>query len=180
VTNPRTIALGLAVAILALSAGYATHRFLEGDIAQSGLSDAEDVASLWKAELTGLDGQRRSVAHWKGSILVVNFWATWCAPCREEIPEFVRLQQDLAGKGVQFVGIAADQPDQVRRFVSELKVNYPILVGGMDVLDLSAKLGNRISALPFTVVIDPNGHVAHRQLGVLKPLVLRGVVDQLR
>ena len=178
-TSVRTIIVCVAVAVLALSAGYATHVLLDDGRMATGVSDASDVDALWNSELTDVNGVRTSVAHWRGSVLVVNFWATWCAPCREEMPSFVTLQGELAGKGVQFIGIAADQPDKVERFAKELGINYPLLVGGMEVLDLSAKLGNRISALPFTVVLDRQGRIAHRQLGVLKPEKLRALVYKI-
>ena len=174
-TSFRTVAVCVAVAILALSAGYATH-LLVGESPRSGVSHAADMDALWKTELADTNGQRMTVNHWRGSILVVNFWATWCAPCREEMPAFVLLQRDLAGKGVQFVGIAADQGEKVKAFATELQINYPLLVGGMDVIDLSARLGNEISALPFTIVVDRAGRIVHRQLGILKPDKLRAVI----
>jgi len=178
-TSLRAIAICVAVAVLALSAGYATHVLLADGTVATGISDADDVEALWKSELPDVHGVRTSVAHWRGSVLVVNFWATWCTPCREEMPSFVTLQSELAGKGVQFIGIAADQADKVDRFAKELGINYPLLVGGMDVLDLSAKLGNRISALPFTVILDRQGRIAHRQLGILKPEKLKSVIAKL-
>lgn len=175
----RAVAVCVAVAILALSAGYATHVLLADGTVQTGISGENDVDALWKTELPDVKGVPTSVAHWRGSVLVVNFWATWCAPCREEMPSFVALQGELAGKGIQFIGIAADQPDKVERFAEELSINYPLLVGGMDVIDLSTKLGNRISALPFTVIVDRQGRIVHRQLGILRPEKLRSVVQPL-
>jgi thiol-disulfide isomerase/thioredoxin len=178
-SSMRTIAVCVAVAVLALSAGYATHVLLADGTMATGVSDASDVEALWKSELPDVNGVRISVAHWRGSVLVVNFWATWCAPCREEMPSFVALQSELAGKGVQFIGIAADQADKVDHFAKELGINYPLLVGGMEVLDLSTKLGNRISALPFTVVLDRQGRIVHRQLGILKPDKLRALIAKM-
>jgi thiol-disulfide isomerase/thioredoxin len=113
-------------------------------------------------------GTPQSLAQWKGNVVVVNFWATWCAPCREEMPEFVRAQQELGPKGLQFVGIAVDDVDKVRAFAREIGLNYPALIGGYGAIELSKTLGNDLSALPFTVVLDRAGRVAHTQLGPLK------------
>jgi thiol-disulfide isomerase/thioredoxin len=111
------------------------------------------------------EGKDQSLAQWKGKILVVNFWATWCAPCREEMPMFMRLQDAQRAKGVQFVGIAVDNVDKVRQYASDLKLNYPTLIGGFGAMELSKTLGNSVMALPFTVIVDRSGKVAHTQLG---------------
>ena len=116
---------------------------------------------------------------WQGKVLIVNFWATWCEPCREEMPGFIRAQRDLGSQGVQFVGIAVDQRDKVVPFVKELGLNYPALIGGVEVVDVSKDLGNRLEALPFTVILDRKGRVAHTQLGPLKPGQLRSIIDNL-
>ena len=110
---------------------------------------------------------------------MVNFWATWCAPCREEMPEFIRMQRELGGKGLQFVGIAVDQADKVRQFASEIGLNYPSLIGGFGAMELSRSLGNTVMALPFSVVVDRQGRVVHTQLGVLKPQKLDAILAQL-
>jgi thiol-disulfide isomerase/thioredoxin len=112
-------------------------------------------------------------------VLIVNFWATWCAPCREEMPMFMRLQAEQGAKGVQFVGIAVDNADKVRDYAADLKLNYPTLIGGFGAMELSKTLGNAIMALPFTVIIDRAGKVAHTQLGPLKEEQLRSILGQL-
>jgi len=112
-------------------------------------------------------------------VLVVNFWATWCAPCREEMPEFVRAQSEYGARGLQFVGIAVDQADKVEQFSKEFGLNYPSLIGGYGAVELSKTLGNRLAALPFTIVVDRQGRIAHTQLGPLKPDKLRAIVDKL-
>ena len=118
-------------------------------------------------------------SQWRGKVMIVNFWATWCAPCREEMPEFIKAQQALGPKGLQIVGIAVDQPDKVRQFAAEIGLNYPTLVGGFGAMELSKTLGNTVMALPFTVVVDRSGAIAHTQLGVLKPDKLDTIVRQL-
>jgi thiol-disulfide isomerase/thioredoxin len=129
--------------------------------------------------LPDTQGREQALAQWRGKVIVVNFWATWCEPCREEMPEFVQAQRELGGKGVQFVGIAIDELDKVSRFEKTLDLNYPVVIGGYGAIELSKTLGNRLAALPFTVIVDRHGNVAHTQLGRLKPPQLRSILAQL-
>jgi len=138
-----------------------------------------DATKLLALSLPDTSGQQQSLGQWRGKVVVVNFWATWCEPCRKEMPEFVRVQRELGPRGLQFVGIAVDQRDKVEQFAKELDLNYPALIGGYDVVDLSKSLGNQLSALPFTIVIDRHGNVAMTQLGPFKPDKLRATVDSL-
>ena len=139
----------------------------------------KDATALLAISLPDPAGKEESLGQWKGKVLVVNFWATWCAPCREEMPAFVRAQTEHGPKGLQFVGIAVDQPDKVREFADEIGLNYPTLVGGFGAMELSKTLGNSLMALPFTVVLDRKGAIAHTQLGILKPDKLDTIVKQL-
>lgn len=92
---------------------------------------------------------------------------------------FVRLQRDRGAKGLQFVGIAVDQVDKVRQFADEIGLNYPALIGGYGAMELSKTLGNSLMALPFTVVVDREGRIAHTQLGPLKEAQVNAIADQL-
>lgn len=114
------------------------------------------------------DGQGRtqSLAPYAGKVLVLNFWATWCAPCREEMPGFVRLQARWREDGVQFIGLAHDDPAKVTAFGLELGVNYPLWVGGAEITDLSRRLGNRLGVLPYTVILGPTGDVIDQRMGL--------------
>jgi thiol-disulfide isomerase/thioredoxin len=101
-------------------------------------------------------------------VVVLNFWATWCAPCREEMPGFERLQSRWAGRGVQFVGVSAEDPAKVVAFARSLQVTYPLWVGGDEVAELSKRLGNRMGVLPHTVVLDPTGSPLGTRVGAYK------------
>jgi thiol-disulfide isomerase/thioredoxin len=136
------------------------------------------ASALLGVALPDANGQEQRIDQWRGKLLVVNFWATWCAPCREEMPEFIRAQTEYGAKGLQFVGIAVDQPDKVKQFEREIGLNYPSLVGGFGAMELSKSLGNSVMALPFSVVVDRQGKVIHTQLGVLKPQKLAEIVAQ--
>ncbi len=173
--NGRLALAAAAVGVLALAAGLYFGANRSDQPGASGRS--ADV--LLGVALPDADGREQSLGQWKGKVLVVNFWATWCVPCREEMPEFVTAQRELGGKGLQFVGIAIDQADKVREFSAEIGLNYPALIGGYGAMELSKTLGNRVGALPFTVIIDRSGRIAHTQLGGLRDASLRSIVGQL-
>ena len=141
--------------------------------------DPAAAAALAGLTLPDPAGKDQRLDQWRGKVLVVNFWATWCAPCREEMPEFIKAQQQYGAKGLQFVGIAVDQPDKVEQFAKEIGLNYPALIGGFGAMELSRTLGNDKMALPFTVVVDRKGTIVHTQLGELKPAKLQSIVTQL-
>ncbi|MCY4362758.1 MAG: TlpA disulfide reductase family protein [Gammaproteobacteria bacterium] len=117
--------------------------------------------------LPDLDGRQRSITEWDGKVVALNFWATWCPPCLKEVPEFVSLQEKYRSRGLQFIGIALQKPEEVREFVVEHHVNYPILAGELEVIKLAEAYGNNIGALPYTVIIDRNGQIAHVKPGIL-------------
>jgi peroxiredoxin len=107
------------------------------------------------------------IATWAGKSLVLNFWATWCAPCRREIPLLQALQGELATDGVTIVGIAVDHREEVAAFAKQLKINYPLLVGEQDALDVAASFGVKSPAFPFTVFTDRRGQVVALYMGEL-------------
>lgn len=114
--------------------------------------------------LPDLQNKPRSNSEWDGKIVVVNFWATWCPPCIQEIPTFIELQKKYQSQGVQFVGIAVDDAESVKNFAETIGINYPILLeSGRGKLALS--FGNQLGALPFTAVINPQGMIVARQMG---------------
>ncbi|MET0346661.1 MAG: TlpA disulfide reductase family protein [Casimicrobiaceae bacterium] len=139
----------------------------------------KDASALLGVALPDLDGREQRLEQWRGKVLVVNFWATWCAPCREEMPQFIKAQSELGAKGLQFVGIAVDDAGKAQQFAKEINLNYPTLVGGMGAMQLSNTLGNDLMALPFTVVVGRDGKIVHTQLGPLKQPQLDALVAKL-
>lgn len=126
-----------------------------------------------------LEDRKTSIDTWRGKILVINFWATWCVPCREEMPIFSRAQEFRGSQNVQFVGIAIDSADNVRTFIKENPVSYPILIGGHGALELSKELGNKYMGLPYTLILDAKGQVRARKLGGIKEEELLRLLDEL-
>ncbi|HEX4942852.1 MAG TPA: redoxin family protein [Usitatibacteraceae bacterium] len=123
-------------------------------------------AAIQVARFSDGDGQPRTLAQFSGKVVVVNFWATWCTPCREEMPGFVKLQSRWQGRGVQFVGLAQDDAAKVSAFGRELHINYPLWLGEAEVMDLSRRLGNRTGVLPHTVLLDGKGQVVESHIGI--------------
>jgi len=116
-------------------------------------------------ELPDLEGKNHKNSEWDGKVVVVNFWATWCPPCIREIPVFVDLQKQYAKKGLQFVGIAIDKPDNVADFVDTVTINYPVLISEYDGIAISQAFGNYLGALPFTAVVNREGKIVFRRSG---------------
>ena len=110
-------------------------------------------------------GAGRTLAQFQGHVTVVNFWATWCGPCRAEMPAFERLHQRWSGRGVRFVGLSDEPGDLASRFGRELGVAYPLWTGTDQVAELSRRLGNRLAVLPHTVILDPRGMVVEQKVG---------------
>ncbi len=119
--------------------------------------------------LSNLEGKSTPIATWRGKSLVINFWATWCAPCRQEIPLLESLSAEWAGRGVQVIGIAVDHRDQVAAFARKLNIGYPLLIGEQDALRVAADLGFEAPVFPFTVFTDRRGEVVALYVGELHP-----------
>ena len=173
-TALRQKALIVLVALVAGSAGLVLSQN-RGGSPPSGTVDSVPLISL---TLLDASGGKQALAQWKGKVLAVNFWATWCAPCREEIPEFSHVSEEYAAKGVQFVGIGIDSVDNLRKFKKEIQVAYPLLVGENDAMQASAALGNKLMALPFTAILSRSGKVTQVKLGKMGAPELRDALDK--
>jgi thiol-disulfide isomerase/thioredoxin len=171
-TRARGWLAAVVVAALALAAGlHFGQRRVDGDEAQA-------RAALARATWTDDRGRTISPESLRGKVVVLNFWATWCAPCREEMPAFVRARRALENEPVEILGLAIDSPAPVSAFAKELGVTYPIVVLGADGIELMRALGNRPGGLPFTVVLDRAGEVRARHLGTLDQATIERLVRE--
>jgi len=175
----RALALFAVVAVVSAAGGVAYHWGSRGSAADPVSGPKAAVEQVYASRLADLKGVTQPLAQWRGQVVVVNFWATWCAPCREEIPGFVRLQERYGARGLTFVGIAIDQPDKVAEFAREFRINYPLLIGGMETLELLRQVGNKAGVLPYTLIIDRTGHLVTREPGGLKESRLEGILKPL-
>lgn len=131
------------------------------------------VAQLMAQQLTDSSGKKQALSQWQDKMLVVNFWATWCAPCVQEMPELSALQVEYKGKPVQILGMGIDSPTNISDFAKKYQISYPLFAAGMEGSELSRQLGNHAGGLPFTILIGPGGRVLKNYLGRLKMEELR-------
>jgi thiol-disulfide isomerase/thioredoxin len=166
-TNKRQIVIGVIVFAIGIIGGNALFKWLQGH--SEGAQVAQKMVTKHRPDFTlpDLEGVMRNIGEWDGKVTIVNFWATWCPPCRKEMPAFIELQQMYGGRGVQFIGIAIDEKDKVQDFVDTFGVNYPTLLGETDAIEVAKDYGNRFGALPYTAIINRHGDISYIQRGEL-------------
>lgn len=152
---------GLAGLAAAAGVGVSWWRWLPGEVQEGA------VPGFWAGQYETPEGKILALSSFQGKPLLVNFWATWCPPCVEEMPLLQGFYQARRAAGWQVLGLAVDQVEPVRRFLARLPMDFPIGMAGLPGVALSRALGNETGGLPFTVVFSPQGVVVHRQIGKL-------------
>jgi thiol-disulfide isomerase/thioredoxin len=175
-TDRRRVVALAAVGVVAVAAGAGSYVFVRDKRRDDRQAAVEDLSVL---ELADPSGKPQRLSQWRGKVLVVNFWATWCEPCREEVPALVRAQMTLGPKGVQIVGIGIDSGPKILQFAKEYAINYPLAVAGVEIVELTRRLGNRAGGLPYTLVLDRQGRFASTHLGALTESTLNALVAPL-
>jgi thiol-disulfide isomerase/thioredoxin len=171
-SNHRRLLLGAALAAGLAGAGIAWWReqrqaALEGLPADA--SDAQVLETLWALELATPNGKKLTLSSLKGKLLLINFWATWCPPCVEELPLIDGFYQANLKNGWQVLGLAVDQLAAVNTFLGKMPISFPVAVVGSAGIEMSKSLGNLSGGLPFTVVLSAGGKVAQRKMGRITP-----------
>lgn len=175
--NPAKFVWTVAV-VVAVMAGYFFFGRSESNSAgalKPALPPGELAGTAPAFTLTDLNGKQISLASFRGKVVVLDFWATWCPPCKREIPDFVDLQKEYGSRGVQILGIALDEPDKVQAFARQNGMNYPVLLGTDEV---SMQYGG-IEGIPTTFVIDKNGKIVSKFEGFRPREVFEGEIKKL-
>jgi peroxiredoxin len=172
--NRRTSLLMLGTGALAAGVGVAINWWRT----EPSRGAAAATAALFAATFPDPDGQAQPIAQWRGRPLVVNFWATWCPPCVEEMPALQQVRNTYLGRGVEVIGIGIDSAGKIAEFRDKYRITLPLLVAGAGGSQLNRALGNDSGALPYTVLIGSDGRVRERHLGQIKPEQLRRWLDR--
>ena len=167
------VAIPLALAALAAGVWLAQSRYTPQ-------APTPSTETLWPLGFPDVQGQTQPLSQWRGQVLVLNFWASWCAPCREEMPDFAALRAQFRPQGIEFVGLAIDHSANVTQFLQRQPVNYPILIGEGAAHNLARQLGNPSGALPYTIVIDRDGKIILSHLGRLPRAKLEQALRKTR
>ena len=172
----KTAGIALVVVLIAAVAGF----WLGSRQGRQLPDDPVAVRALLAAPFLDLAGQTRQLNALPASVLVVNFWATWCPPCREEMPVLSKVARKYADKGVTFVGIALDEHDKVEAFARATPVSYPLWLADTGAVSLSVPLGNEAQGLPFTAVISRDGKLVMTKLGAVTEAELEAALQPLQ
>ena len=153
----KNIVIIAVLALVALAAGMTAARLWMDTNANAGVQRPNFT-------LPDIHGQVRSASEWDGKVVLLNFWATWCAPCRKEIPSLIQAQKRYGDQGLQILGLAVDELETVRKYAEQFNINYPLLVDAINVVKLQDKLEGG-AGLPVSILIDRDGKVRERVIG---------------
>lgn len=168
-----------AVALMSMLAGALLFNQLQTEPTVKSVASIESRVELQSIPLSDLNGKQSLIGDWKGDILIVNFWAPWCAPCRREVPTLIKYHREYAQRGVRVIGIAYDNEPQVRRFATEYQINYPLFLAGNKTAMYNAAFANHSGSLPFTAILDRDLNIVFQHNGELSAEQLQQQLDAL-
>ena len=182
----------MATALVMLSVGFMMYRYSNrlGSIQQTvevqpGNSDSQALMANIVGKirpdfsLPDLNGQHRLISEWDGKVIAINFWASWCLPCLDEIPELVSLQSLYRDLGFQVIGIALEKPDGLDEFIKQHNMNYPVLAGEEAVIVIAENYGNLVGALPYTAIVDRVGKIVYTKAGPVNQAEVEAIIKGL-
>lgn len=189
-----TTAIYVAVAVFSMVAGIFTAQWLQNqDDKTSQIPNSTSQIGVPEIRpnftLRNLEGKEKSLSDWDGKVILLNFWATWCPPCRKEMPDFIALRETLANQPFEIIGVAIDRPEPVQDFIDEIGVEYPILLAELEGLKIMKEYGNNLTTLPYTVVIDQQKRIVkafrtevskQQILAVVQPILDKPAVASIR
>lgn len=164
----RALLYLVAIVAIVLS-GFALRYFV---LTASVPPESISTHTFFAAAFPDLEGEPQAMAQWKGKTIIVNFWATWCPPCLEEMPALSKLHAQYQGRNLMVLGISSDDLDKIREFTLQAPVSYPLLSGDIDAMNISESLGNDKGVLPYTVIIAPDGSIAKTYFGLVNQALL--------
>ena len=171
--NRRQWIMISGISVLALLAGVFSSQW----ISQTGLASDPSIKAFFANSWQTPDGKSANSENWRQKVLIVNFWASWCPPCVEEMPTLDKIAQEYATKNVLTVGIGIDSPSNIREFLLKTPVSYPIVIGGLEGSNLAKQMGNAQGALPYTVIINSRGKAIFTKLGKISEEELRKAIN---
>jgi thiol-disulfide isomerase/thioredoxin len=173
--NKRFLSIAFAVGLLGAAMGvYVGNQHTTPQTPKNAA-----VQQLTALTLVDSQGHSQKLSQWQGKFLLVNFWATWCAPCVQEMPELSTLQQNYAQNNVQLIGLGIDSPSNITDFAKKYQISYPLFAAGMEGTELSRQFGNLAGGLPFTVLISADGKILKSYSGRLNIEQLRSDITNL-
>ena len=163
----------IVVVLSALSGWFLFNQTLEKKPATEAITKVEATSiSLANISFPDLQGHSQAFKKWQGKVLVLNFWATWCPPCREEMPELSAMQDQYKNQNLVIIGLSTDDLDKTKEFIKTAPVSYSILAGDMSAMNLAETLGNNRGILPYTVIVDTKGAVVKTFFGRVNQALL--------
>lgn len=168
----------ISAIVLFITVAAVTFYLISGQTTENDANTAS-TDELFAMSLPDENGQQQAISQWKDKIIVLNFWATWCPPCREEMPELSALNTEWHDKNVIVLGIALDEISLIKEFDEEKNISYPLLAAEETGANLAFNLGNDKSALPFTVIIKPDGTIAKTYFGRISKALLEETLVKL-
>ena len=180
--NRMSLVLILLVILISGAWWYSSHMTNTRYSQNSGVIIPKTDQALSKRiafTLADLNGQMQSISQWDNQVILLNFWATWCPPCRKEMPDFMHVYDKYKDRGFVVLGVGIDKQEQILDFINTMKINYPILIGERDAMTVSHQYGNRHGALPYSVIIDKQGMIRYQAAGLISRKQLESLIKPL-